>query len=598
MKDSVFDILLLLDEISQYLSESDLRACVCVNRIWSIRFIPILWRTLDLTNLTNLTNHKPTYNLDALSKRQAYIRTIKVRNIRFFEAINDAKKYKYLYNFRFPNLRSLQWTPQRRDLQPPRSNDFALYFLIDHPTLQDISFGFKTITPQLITIIGRGYLFGLRSFNLIGGAEIKDDASVQKLIHTCARLESLKISIKRDGDSCEESNIDLYQERKFIMENVPTTRLRYLSIDLRCPSQEAVTLVPLLRKSPLLQELHIHFSPGNDMSKSIATILRDEGCCPELKTLDIMQDEIMDSELAELVNAIANRACISKNHGSSLTTTTSDKVHRNLRNLRIASKNYGPLTVRSLARNYTQNLVDLNIGQRGCVRLSKFLAIVKNLSGLQKLIVGKVYLVSRIQGGSDALVNTLKTPWVCRDLKYLDFGLGWTRGTYWDDDSGTEDDITVSDDDDTEDDGKAGDDSNTRGDGNTDHGSTDGSDSDELIFPAYYKRRAVSCFFDRVGELKNLRHLSYDGDYIPLLSLSETEEEFSFLDRLRDLKKIQTLRVDRTILGVKEAAWLILHWPNLSQISGLWRKHTNDRPFEQGEGMTMLKAAKPWIIVE
>ncbi|KAG0007882.1 hypothetical protein BGZ80_004120 [Entomortierella chlamydospora] len=534
-----------------------------------------------------------------------------ISHLQFFDAIADANEYKYLFDFHFPNLRSLQWTPRFRGLQPPRSNDFVLDFFRDCPTLQEISFGFKTITPELIATLDKSHLPALRSFSLIGGDDIKDDASVQQLIHACARLESLKIGIERDEDHPEEPNTDLYQERKTIMENMPTTRLRYLSIDLRCPSQEAVTLVPLLRKSPLLQELHIHFSPGNDMSRSIATILRDEGCCPELKTLDIMQVEIMDRELAELINAFTNRACISKNHGSSLTTTTSDKVHRNLRNLRIASKNYGPLTVRSLARNYTQNLVDLNIGQRGCVRLSKFIAIVSNLSGLRKLIVGKIYLVSRIRGGSDALVNTLKTPWVCRDLKYLDFGLAWTRGTYWDDDSGTEDDIIVSDDSDTEDDGKADDDSNTRGDGNTDNGSTDESDAGDFICPAYYKNRALSCFFDRVGELKNLRHLSYDGDYIPLLSLSENENEFSYLDRLRDLKKIQTLHVDRTILGVKEAAWLILHWPNLSHISKLYREHTKrcfhcdedsswicKRPLELGEAMAVLKAAKPWIIME
>ncbi|KAF9171310.1 hypothetical protein BGX20_007800 [Mortierella sp. AD010] len=328
------------------------------------------------------------------------------------------------------------------------------------------------------------------------------------------------------------------------MEDMPTTRLRCLSIDLRCPSQEAVTLVPLLRKSPLLQELRIHFSPGNDMSRSIATILRDEGCCPELRTLSIMQDKITDSELAELINACTSHTSLSGNHRSSLITTTSNKVHRNLKDLTIASKNYGPLTINSLAQNCAQNLVALNIVECEYVHFSDFIAIVSNLSGLKKLVVDKIYLVSRFQRGTNALINALEIPWVCRDLMYLGFDLSWEMKIYSYDDSDTEDD----------------------------------DNTDDMIDLANFRDRALGCFFDRVGELKNLRHISYDGRYIPLLSRSGNENELSYLDRLRDLKKIQTLRVDRTILGVKEAAWLILHWPNLSQISGLWRKHADDCP--------------------
>ncbi|KAG0016427.1 hypothetical protein BGZ80_009234 [Entomortierella chlamydospora] len=393
--------------------------------------------------------------------------------------------------------------------------NFALDFFKAHPTLQDISFEFDTITPELIATLDKSHLPALKPFGLIGGDDIKDDASVQQLIHACARLESLEISTEHFMDYREEPNVDLYQERKTIMENMPTTRLRYLYIDLHCASQEAVTLFPLLRKSPLLQDLHINFCLGNDMSNSIATILRDEGYCPELKTLSIIQDEITDSKLAELVNACTG-------HGSSLTTTTPDKVHRILKSLSIASKNYGPLTINSIIQNCVQNLVALDIRECEYVHLSNFIALVSNLPGLQTLFVGNIYFVSRVQGVTNSLVNALETPWVCRGLESLRFNLCWINA---------KDDSNVEDDSNPEDDGNADDDSDTEDDGNTDCGSTGRSDTNDMADLANFRSRCLGCFWDRVGELKNLRYLSYGGDDIPLIT--STENEVSYLDRLR-----------------------------------------------------------------
>ncbi|KAF9171311.1 hypothetical protein BGX21_007808 [Mortierella sp. AD011] len=581
MEESVFDIPLLLDEISQYLSESDLRNCICVSRIWSARFIPILWRTVDFSS-RNLK-----YNLNTFRKGQTHVRTIKFGSSWFSEVISGAHGHKHPFHFHFPSLRSLHWRFSYHCLQEPESFGLALDFFKAHPTLRDISFNLDIIAPGLVAALDKSNLPALRSLYLFGGNDIKGDTSVQQLIHACARLEFLYIIIERYKSHSEGPNTDLYQERKAIMENMPTTRLRCLTIELCCPSQEAVTLVPLLRKSPLLQELRIHFSPGNDMSRSIATILRDEGCCPELRTLSIMQDKITDSELAELINACTSHTSLSGNHRSSLITTTSNKVHRNLKDLTIASRNFGPLTIKSLAQNFAQSLVALNIAECEYVCLSKVTALVSSLPGLQKLIVGRIYFVSEVRGGTNSLVNALETPWVCRGLEFLSFDLFWSNAM----DYGDEDD------------------SDMESYGNTDYGSTGEADTNDMTDLADFRSRCLSCFWDRVGELENLRYLSYDGEEFPLVT--STENNVTYLDQLRGLKKMQTLEIYfYSTISVKQAEWLMLYWPNLSHIMGLKRRHNKDCscsqqermnhecPLEQCKGMAVLKTARPWIIID
>ncbi|KAG0011349.1 hypothetical protein BGZ80_000755 [Entomortierella chlamydospora] len=472
----------------------------------------------------------------------------------------------------------------------PGLDDFVLDFFKAHPTLQDISFEFETITPALIATLDKRHLPSLKSFGLFGDDRIMDDASVQQLIHACAWLETLEIEIRREEDRREKQNADLYQERKTIMESMPTTRLRNLSIDLHCPFQEAVTLVPLLRKSPLLQELCIRSSPGNNTSVSIAAALREEGCCPELKTLTIEQEGIPDNELAELVNACTNSLCLSKSYESPLTRATFDKVHRDLKSLTVISKACGPLTACSLTQDCAQSLVVLDIGQYKFIYLGNFITLVSNLLGLQKLFVGNIYFVSLAQGGKNSLVNALETPWVCRDLKCLDFHLFWSNAkeSFSDDDSGSE------------------------GDGlrrYTTAKSTGGSDTDDMTDLADFRSRCLDCFWDRVAELGNLRYLSYKSKEFPLLP--RPRNSVFYLDRLRSLKKIQTLHIDFDILGVKEAAWILLYWPDLSRITGLEREHAEmcpcrsrsstwicTRPLEEGEGMTVLKTGRPWIILD
>ncbi|KAF9169013.1 hypothetical protein BGX21_007466 [Mortierella sp. AD011] len=582
--DSVFDIPLLLDEISQYLSQTDLQACVRVSKIWSMRFIPILWRTLDLKNCGQ------THRLFNFNWKHTHIRTIKSGSLWFFEALAGLHRYKHPFHFHSPNLRSIKWTYYFPDKHKPGSDDLVLDFFKAHSTLQDISLRFNIITPALIATLDKRHLPSLKSFSFIGGKKIENDTTVQQLIHACAWLETLKIEVSHEEDIPKKQNANLYQKRKTIMESMPTTRLRKLSIDLYCPFQEAVTLVPLLRKSPLLQDLRIFSSPGNNTSVSIAAALREEGCCPELKTLTIKQEGITDNELAELVNACTSSLCPSKSYESSLTRATFDKVHRDFKSLTVISKACGPLTACALTQDCAQSLVALDIGQYKLIYLGNFITLVSNLPGLQKLFVGRIYFVSLAQGGKNSLVKALDTPWVCRDLKCLGFRLSWSNVK----------ELFLEDDSDSE------------GNGFVQYAatkSTGGSDTDDVTDLADFKSRCLDCFWDRVAELGNLRYLWYESNEFPLLP--RPMESVFYLDRLRSLKKIQTLHIDRDILGVKEAAWFLQYWPDLSRITGLKREHAEmchcrsrsliwicTRPLEDGEGMTELKTGRPWIIMD
>ncbi|KAF9360451.1 hypothetical protein BGX26_009279 [Mortierella sp. AD094] len=556
MESTIFDIPLILDEICQYLSYSELATCTLVCKTWSC-FVPRLWQTLDL--LDHYRCSKIINNLDSLNKHQSHIRHLRLRGQPLLDALAGVGGYdNNPFHIRFENLLSLYWTPiYHFNLRKPGDSDKLLGFIKDHPTLKSICFERDTITPELIALLDKNNLPALKSFSFLGARKVKG-SHIQQLIHACAKLTALEVTVDIRRGYVEERDLILLQEREAIMNNMPMTSLRRLKIDLLFVSQESVTLIPLLRKSPLLHELDIYISPGSDMSSSITTLLRDETCFPDLRTLSIRQEGNTDNALAELIRACA----VGGNYASSSSPIESGTAHRDVKSLTITWDIFGTLSSHSFVQGYAKDLVTLDLRAPDLLHFSNFEVLVGCLSSLQNLMVRQIHFWpdSRVGkqhhlGDANALMKAFEVPWACQDLKELMFSFTRSNTVY----------STVI---------------------------TDCFDSYDFTGWVALRVRCLGRFWERVGEMRNLRELMYDSDCAPLIPLTDDGYGVTYLDRLRGLKNMRSLRLlQDAFIDVKEAEWLIEHWPNLSLIQMPGRVDNENR----AAGLEALKAARPWI---
>ncbi|KAG0352120.1 hypothetical protein BGZ54_002956, partial [Gamsiella multidivaricata] len=171
-KPSIFDVPLLKDEVTQYLSSRDLAHCSRVSKQWSTWFRPTLWRALDFGS--------SDFDECTLQKHRDHVKTILRLNIAHLAADD----------FPLPNLWSLEASS-------------SLNIFDSHVLLTEIS-GLRTflrIAPTVLRTLKIEFwlinpdLDEMKNFDLTS-RQFLDPFFVLQLFQACSNLDSLILRVR------------------------------------------------------------------------------------------------------------------------------------------------------------------------------------------------------------------------------------------------------------------------------------------------------------------------------------------------------------------------------------------------------------------
>ncbi|KAK3823164.1 MAG: hypothetical protein J3Q66DRAFT_366348 [Benniella sp.] len=202
-----FDIPLLNNKLSQYLSRSDLTRCVLVSKAWAGWFPPALWRDVD--------------DILALTRQQEHIRIIRRISIRRGRAIRLQLADLRLQRLEF---KSMLGGAHRTELR-------VLHVLERIPTLQHLQISLtlhlEHIHQQFIQTLEP--LTCLESLSLTC-PHIMKGMAIQQVLQLCRGLQCLALNLLGREHDIEEEEEQEYRDAKVAIEEMSEMRLCELTI--------------------------------------------------------------------------------------------------------------------------------------------------------------------------------------------------------------------------------------------------------------------------------------------------------------------------------------------------------------------------------
>ncbi|KAK3823136.1 MAG: hypothetical protein J3Q66DRAFT_437549 [Benniella sp.] len=237
---SPFDIPLLANEISQYLSRKDLVRCVRVSKEWAAWFTPVLWRDLDCW--------KALPYVDTLTRQRGHIRA--VRNI-------DMKRIgPILEPLSCTSLQRLDFMKYEYYLDTHRDQLQVLQALERISTLQHLqitlSLDRDDVCQQWIRVLEA--LPHLESLSL-RSEKLVDGKVIQEILRLCIGYERLAFFIADEETYAKGGSGRAYQDTRAAIERMPEMQLRELSFNSRCGYYETNIFQPLLDRCPRMEKL-------------------------------------------------------------------------------------------------------------------------------------------------------------------------------------------------------------------------------------------------------------------------------------------------------------------------------------------------------
>ncbi|KAG0366199.1 hypothetical protein BGZ54_005675 [Gamsiella multidivaricata] len=501
---SIFDIPLLKDEVTQYLSKQDLARSVQVCRAWSAWFTPTLWRTVNFNNRASIAGQ----GLSALTRYQDHVQSI----VAFQYYLGSASMA--LRPFR--NLQSLE----HRTLQANVHEDTIVLLVIGGtPSLQRLKLTLSLVREEIQTqlIDALHSLPRLRSLALTC-YQITPVGVIQRIIDSCSHIETLHLDL---GSSVVKEPYSQGDDRKQcllakrVMEQMLDTRIRRLSIRVSLASQESAILIPLLERCPLLERLEVDWLHHPDTLGQIIDVLRRRKC-PLLKHAllgAVLRFDAAEGQFAELISAlgsgervdetIRNNGCDHGYRGYGLHTFTVESILP-----------FEQQSALALTRHHSQTMTVLDLMSLRELRIQLFVGMMEGLPRLQRLMAA-VWLGHK-QDGGPGMDTVFKTQWSCLGLTELRLGLQLSE------------EVRLE----------------------PDHRPGNLSVADQYI----------GYMFSQIGRLTQLKECNLTSG-VNLLDL-----EKGYLTHLIKLKQLRGLNLRRCTsckLSVDVAQWMLDHWPRL-----------------------------------
>ncbi|KAG0366202.1 hypothetical protein BGZ54_005678 [Gamsiella multidivaricata] len=510
---SIFDVPLLKDEVTQYLSNRDLAHCSCVSKKWSTWFMPTLWRTLDFGS--------SDFNECTLQKHHDHVKTILRLSIARL-AIDD---------FLLSNLWSLEVFSPRHV-----SGGYSILmemsslrlFLGTTPTvlrtlklelwLIDLS-----VRKQLLKVLQR--LPQLEELDLTSRRFLYP-LFILQLFQACSNLDSLILRVRSchtilyEDEYLPEALRKQDESTNRDMEQMPETQLRELGLYVPSFGHELAILPLLLAQCPHLQVFRLGDLKimgdlkTKEILEQIVSVFEDDKC-PKLRDLEL--DGVLGKDTEEL-NTRFIRSLGRESGDDSLNSNAGD-VERQCGLGSITAKGTTALKtfVMALTQHQATTLTFMYIIHCRNTRLTDFVSLVSSLPKLYTLAI-TVNLQSQ-NGRTPEEDLALHKGWVCLELKRLALYYTLKRGTE-----------VVS----------------------------QRCPSEEL------QSRFMHYVFPQISRLSGLEEWRLGRD-VELLCLSD-----GFLGLLPGLKRLKSLTYiarSKNSMDTAEAEWMIENWPRLIHVA-------------------------------
>ncbi|KAF9436405.1 hypothetical protein BGZ76_004069 [Entomortierella beljakovae] len=255
MKDLVFDIPLLKEEVTQYLLPHHLFRCTLVSKQWNYWFSPVLWRAIDLRLFEAKTPKDKPPKL--LIQHAEHIRSIFTGSIRYLDSYPI-----------FPNLQTLRV----KHFDTKVNEQKIIHIISKSPTLRTIALasGFSTDDQGVQDLLDTLVKLPMLSHLEIAFAVSIQPERIRDVIVANGHLETLHIST-----NCH-SLLDIQiQSIGAAIRGMKVAKIKNLKLEMRHGQPEAGFTIPLVERCDRLESLHIITHMQSDM-KQIANALKDK----------------------------------------------------------------------------------------------------------------------------------------------------------------------------------------------------------------------------------------------------------------------------------------------------------------------------------
>lgn len=371
-----FDIPLLNNEICQYLSRKELSRCTQVSKTWSAWFTPALWRDLDCYN--------GTPDLDALSKQQEHVRTIRSLSMTVAGSMRD--------QLSFPNLQTLEFTYTWNGNGIHRIELRVLRVVERIQTLRhlkiSISLDHYDVYQQFVRMLQ--VLPCLEKLELtcqqyVGGMVIAE------ILQLCRRYEHLGLDFTGNNSYIQQEDREECEAAKTAIKQMQDLQLRGLNFGTTFALYEENILQPLLQHCPLIQKLHL-WRPVDERNLLQLSRIFKEKCCPELQHWQLrgIYGDGLHTAHAEILRHI----------GGGLKSFVIDN-------------DPGHAATKALIQHHAHSLTKLDLtGTR--VELVTFSDLMASLPVLRSV---KIY--ARVESTDEDFDLAIEKQWACVDLRIL-----------------------------------------------------------------------------------------------------------------------------------------------------------------------------------
>ncbi|KAF9360360.1 hypothetical protein BGX26_009712 [Mortierella sp. AD094] len=309
---SVFDIPLLKDEVTQYLSKQDLAQCLLVSKEWHTWFTPILWRRLDFSRAITPEEYA------GLLCNQSHVRSIHGLQLASEalspspqeeeeEAIEEAPSPLPMtnpYQFSFPILQSLHLVIGQEYNPIVDMTSLRLIESTPHLSSLFLDISIYQIHQELVQTLKS--IPQLQKLDITG--RYIPTIFIQDIVESCSNIDSVGLHFKCAYKTTIRHREENYLEAGIVAQfshRLQDTRIRELSIHLSLALDESAVLVPLLKRCPLLEKLRLERVRLPNTIRDISVVF-EEGKCPRLKRLEV--DKVNDFHQTKMYTAMMLQA--------------------------------------------------------------------------------------------------------------------------------------------------------------------------------------------------------------------------------------------------------------------------------------------------
>lgn len=428
-KDHAFADAVIRAEFVKYLTPRDMANLCCISKKSFDWFVPHLWHTRAF--YTNL-KHIP-----GLKRYQQYVKVIQDL------AINLAVESRDFWAF--PNLQSVQFVQQSTgqyrshggfgqtfaSYNPPVQAyahntfgssqggvnaarvDLRLVLLLQSvPLLQHL-----TITLALDNSdVFHHFLASLQSLTHLRTLkmtcnEYVNPTHIQRVINACRQCEELDLSFSGVDSFKGIEEKEEYEQAKIDMEGMEDLAVKVLKLATTLGDQEAAIMVPLLKKCPLLQELHMF----TIMVPETVDLLKDafmDGACPQLRIFHPGRDgTLKDDPLPVLLSVMGPDRGVNA---------------VGLEKIKITSFQFKSESALAMTEHLSQSLTEVHF-QDHIMNFEVFNELVTGLPLLQS-IRARINEISVQTVDINKFDQMCSRDWVCLGLKKLQLGSELTQG--------------------------------------------------------------------------------------------------------------------------------------------------------------------------